>query len=148
MKFRYLTIAAAGSALAFLAIMMAFQLDSMWPRDGVPRMLTLTPNLHISLDHRRYPDFEFFNSSEVGPYRGSLVSIEGDGVTFDGMDAPGAHYQVIRFPPGNVLFPNGFTWKTLRISILWFLFATAIVPGFWLRAWITRRRNERRAAQN
>jgi hypothetical protein len=115
-----------------MTIMLALEASAVSQREGLPRFISLSPNLHVSVGGLGFFGIELFNCAECGPYRGSIVAIDGGGPTTEGFDAPGIYYRLHRYAVGDLIFPNGFEWWTLRISIWYPLVITAILPAIWL----------------
>lgn len=91
--------------------------------------LALTPQFHIGV----FDSARSLYSHDL-PYRGSIVSIDGEPpiLVQRGFAAPGLYYRYLRFP-------SGVLW-TFSISLGYPVGLFAILPGMWAIRRIARRR--------
>ena len=118
-------VAGGSAALAVLIVaawLVAGQVD---PRR---HFVSLSRRCHFSVDARGADArLEVFNDVNYGPYRGSIVAIEGDplGPTKSAVgDSAGIYYRHFRWSSGESLW-------TLSLSLAYPLMASLLLPVFW-----------------
>ncbi len=135
---RLFNVAAVLSATATALLVAAWVAGGF--TDSSHQFLSIGSAFHVSVE-RKDADGRafFFNDASHGPYRGSIISVSAPGTLNgpkrSGFDFAGVYYRRFLWPDGSVLW-------TLAISLMYPLFASAILPSAWVvrRSRRTRRR--------
>jgi hypothetical protein len=127
-------IATVSSAVMLCLFLLLFALGVA--TDAWNHRLSLAPAFHIGvLNNGLDSRIVFFNNSEYGPYRGSIVGLAGNEFPHTNAfgDTFGVYYR-------HFTWPDSVLW-TLMVSMWYPILAFSLLPSWWLI-----RRTRRRAA--